>query len=214
MDNDFFKKSNGKKLVFMDLETFNVNLNFYNNRPWQVGMIRVVENKIQDRFDEMVKWDCGLKISDEAARITRFDQKKFNKLAKPESEIFPTVYEWLDDCDYIVGHDILGFDMYLIREWCKIYDKPYDHLFEKSVDTLAIGRGIRSEYYFKKEEEDFFDYQYRLLSYRSKGIRTSLSELGKYYNINHNYETLHDAINDLELNLKVWNKLKIDMSRI
>ena len=198
----------------MDLETFNVNLNFYNNRPWQVGMIRVVQNKIQDRFDEMVKWDCGLKISDEAARITRFDQKKFNKLAKPESEIFSTVYEWLDDCDYIVGHNILGFDMYLIREWCKIYDKPYDHLFEKSVDTLAIGRGVRSEYYFKKEEEDFFDYQYRLLSYRSKGIRTSLSELGKYYNINHNYETLHDAINDLELNLKVWNKLKIDMSRI
>ncbi len=214
MDNDFFKKSNGKKLVFMDLETFNVNLNFYNNRPWQVGMIRVVENKIQDRFDEMVKWDCGLKISDEAARITRFDQKKFNKLAKPESEKFTTGYEWLADCDYIVGHNILGFDMYLIREWCKIYDKPYDHLFEKSVDTLAIGRGIRSEYYFKKEEEDFFDYQYRLLSYRSKGIRTSLSELGKYYNINHNYETLHDAINDLELNLKVWNKLKIDMSRI
>ena len=214
MDNDFFKKSNGKKLVFMDLETFNLNLNFYSNRPWQVGMIRVVQNKIQDRFDEMVKWDCGLKISDEAARITRFDQKKFNKLANPESEIFPTVYEWLDDCDYIVGHNILGFDMYLIREWCKIYNKPYDHLFEKSVDTLAIGRGVRSEYYFKKEEEDFFDYQYRLLSYRSKGIRTSLSELGKYYNINHNYGTLHDAINDLELNLKVWNKLKIDMSRI
>ena len=37
---------------------------------------------------------------------------------------------------------------------------------------------------------------------------------GKYYNIDHNYETLHDAINDLELNLKVWNKLKIDMSRV
>ena len=54
MDNDFFKKAAGKDLVFMDLETFNVNLNFYNNRPWQVGMIRVVKNKIQDRFDEMV----------------------------------------------------------------------------------------------------------------------------------------------------------------
>ena len=48
MDNDFFKKAAGKDLVFMDLETFNVNLNFYNNRPWQVGMIRVVKNKIQD----------------------------------------------------------------------------------------------------------------------------------------------------------------------
>ena len=80
--------------------------------------------------------------------------------------------------------------------------------------TLETINNENKHAYFKKEEEDFFDYQYRLLSYRSKGIRTSLSELGKYYNINHNYETLHDAINDLELNLKVWNKLKIDMSRI
>ena len=104
--------------------------------------------------------------------------------------------------------------MYLIRDWCKIHGKPYAHLFKKCIDTLSIGRGIRTEYYFKKEEGNFFDYQYRMLTHRVKGIRTSLTELGKYYNIDHDYSTLHDAINDLKLNLKIWRKLKLEMSKI
>jgi hypothetical protein len=32
--------------------------------------------------------------------------------------------------------------------------------------------------------------------------------MGKYYNIKHDYDKLHNALVDLELNLKVWNKLK------
>ena len=53
-----------------------------------------------------------------------------------------------------------------------------------------------------------------MLTHRVKGIRTSLTELGKYYNIDHDYSTLHDAINDLKLNLKIWRKLKLEMSKI
>jgi hypothetical protein len=32
--------------------------------------------------------------------------------------------------------------------------------------------------------------------------------LGKEFSIEHEYDRLHDAIIDLKLNLKVWNKLK------
>ena len=46
------------------------------------------------------------------------------------------------------------------------------------------------------------------MSKRVKGVRTNLTALGKEYNISHDYEKLHDALVDLELNLKVWNKLK------
>ena len=48
MDKEFFTNDHKHTLVFMDLETFNVNLNFYNNRPWQVGMIKVVRKKSAD----------------------------------------------------------------------------------------------------------------------------------------------------------------------
>ena len=43
---------------------------------------------------------------------------------------------------------------------------------------------------------------------RRKGVRTNLISLGKEFKIEHNYDKLHDAIVDLELNLKVWNQLK------
>jgi hypothetical protein len=43
---------------------------------------------------------------------------------------------------------------------------------------------------------------------RKKNVKSSLTFLGKENGIEHDYESLHDAINDLDLNLKVWNKLK------
>ena len=42
-----------------------------------------------------------------------------------------------------------------------------------------------------------------------KGVRTNLKALGKFYDIDHDYENLHNALVDLELNIKVWDKLKV-----
>ena len=43
---------------------------------------------------------------------------------------------------------------------------------------------------------------------RKKGMRTNLAALGREYEIKHDDESLHDAVVDLELNVKVWNKIK------
>ena len=64
---------NQSKLVFIDFETFNVNLNFFSNRPWQVAMLKVEDGRLKDSVDEMLKWDSDLKISKEAARITGYN---------------------------------------------------------------------------------------------------------------------------------------------
>ena len=56
---------NQSKLVFIDFETFNVNLNFFSNRPWQVAMLKVEDGRLKDSVDEMLKWDSDLKISKE-----------------------------------------------------------------------------------------------------------------------------------------------------
>ena len=53
------------------------------------------------------------------------------------------------------------------------------------------------------------EYQYKCTcNTRVKGVRTNLSSLGKEYEIDHDYEKLHDALVDLQLNIKVWNKIK------
>ena len=77
----------------------------------------------------------------------------------------------------------------------------------KIIDTLSIARGIKiSEEY--KPGDNFLEYQYKMINVIRKGMKTSLSALGKQYDIDHDYDNLHDALVDLELNIKVWNKLK------
>jgi len=60
-------------------------------------------------------------------------------------------------------------------------------------------------------KESLIEYQYKLLHTYKKGIKTNLTALGKDYTIDHDYENLHNAIVDLELNLKVWNKIKFQV---
>ena len=52
------------------------------------------------------------------------------------------------------------------------------------------------------------DFQIKMLNFRKKGMRTALGALGKSHGIQHDYAKLHDALVDLELNIKVWDKLK------
>ncbi len=85
--------------------------------------------------------------------------------------------------------------------------KDYKHLLPKIIDTMCLARGIKCGIFFK-ENEDFLAYQYKMLNERRKGMRTNLTSLGKEFDIEHDYANLHDAIVDLELNLKVWNKIK------
>ena len=109
-----------------------------------------------------------------------------------------------------MGHNILGFDIYLIKEMYLLKGKRIDHLVEKIIDTNCIAKGVKFPVE-KMPNEDLIDYQYKLLHTRRRGVKTNQTALGKEYKIEHDYERLHDAIVDLELNLKIWNKLKFQI---
>ena len=196
-----------KKLVFIDCETYNLCLSFCHNVAWQISMISTDGTYKKDERDFYIKWDTPFKISDDAKRITRYNESFVNKNGKEPKDVFPIIKKWLDGADYIVGHNIIGFDIYLIKEMYKMFGEDYKHLVPKLIDTNCIARGVKMEIPYKPEE-DFTEYQYRIVNTRRKGVRSSLTALGKEFNIDHDYDKLHNAIVDLELNLKVWNKLK------
>ena len=54
------------------------------------------------------------KLMADIGKIT-FDT--LEKFSIPYDEIFPTIRDWLDNCDYIVGHNTLGFDIYLLKDY-------------------------------------------------------------------------------------------------
>jgi len=202
-----YEGEKGKTFVFIDCETLNLCLNFCHNLPWQVAMIKTVDGKKIDEKDIYIKWDTKLKISSGAARITKYNPSTIEKRGVPPEEIFPTIQDWLDNADYIVGHNIIGFDIYLIRDYYKKMGKAWKHLMPKIIDTMCLSRGLKMDVPYSASE-DFLEYQYKLAHMRTKGVKTNLKAMGKDFSIQHDYDRLHNAIVDLELNLKIWNKLK------
>jgi len=207
MDEHLLRYNKDKTLVFIDCETFNLCLNSCHNIPWQIAMIKVKGDKKIEEKNFYLKWDTNLKISQDAARITRYDHKKVEKEGKDPKEVFPTIKDWLDHADYILGHNTLGFDIYLIKEYYKFMGLKSNHLVSKFIDTNAIARGIKYGTPFNKSD-NLIEYQFKIYHTKKKNIKSSLTFLGKENGIDHDYEKLHDAINDLDLNLKIWNKLK------
>tara|TARA_B100002019_G_scaffold277821_1_gene278037 strand:+ start:62 stop:589 length:528 start_codon:yes stop_codon:yes gene_type:complete len=170
-------------------------------------MIKVKGKKIIDRKNFFIKWDTKLKISQDAARMTGYSEKNMKKNAVSPEEAFPTIHDWLENCDYICGHNVLGFDIYLLRGLYKYFNKNYQPLVPKVIDTFAVAKGIKLNYKYDKNQ-DFTEYQYRVINTIKRGLKCSLGALGKEFDIDHDESKLHDALVDLELNVKVWNHLK------
>ena len=207
MDEHLLRYDKKKTFVLIDLETFNLCLNFCHNLPWQIGMIKAKGDFKLDSKNYYINWDTKLKISQDAARITRYDHKKVQRDGLNIKDTFPTIKDWLDHADYIVGHNILGFDVNLIKELYKTMGCKWDHLMPKIIDTNCMARGIKYNMPYKPNE-NLLEYQYKIYHTRRIDVKSSLSFLGKENGIEHDYDKLHDALNDLDLNLKVWNKLK------
>jgi len=170
-------------------------------------MIKVKDGKKTAEKDFYIKWNTDLKISKEAARITRYSQTKMDKIGVTPEEVFPTIQDWLDNCDYIVGHNVLGFDFYLLKHFYALMGEKHAHLAPKMIDTHCLARGVKFGSKLSSNES-LLSFQYRMLHTRKKGVKTNLAALAKEFEIKHNPDKLHDAIVDLELNIKVWDKLK------
>jgi DNA polymerase III epsilon subunit-like protein len=210
MDKDLLRFDKNKTIVFADYETLNLCLNFCHNFPWQVGMIKVRGNEIIDRKDIYVnylKFNPNLKISKEAAEVTKYDHAKLLRLGVTQEEAFKEMSEWFDNCDHIIGHNFIGFDLYLTRDWYNLHGRGYQHLLPKLIDTKCLAQGVKLNLPYKPGE-NFLEYLFKMHHKRVKGVKTRLEILGKEYGIQHDYANLHDAMVDLELNIKVWHKLK------
>jgi DNA polymerase III epsilon subunit-like protein len=207
MDEHLLRFDKDKIYTFIDCETENLCLNDFQNLPWQIGMIQTKGEKRTGERDLWIQWDRDINMSADAARITKFNREKYDSLKRPYDEVFEEMRSWVDNCDYIVGHNVLGFDVYLINNFYKKMGLSYQHIAPKMIDTNCLAKGVKFGLRLAPKES-LLSYQYRLLHKRKRGVRTSLIALGKEYEIDFDPTKLHEALYDLELNIKVWDKLK------
>ena len=199
-----FKKD--LNLLIFDYETCNLNLCSPDNKPWQLGFMVVRKGKIEERVDYRLRWE-GLQVSPEAAKITGFNPKKHEELAIDPKEALTHFEKYLYNDDYIkVGHNLLGFDVYIHSIHRRLLNLPPDYSYLTNlIDTACIAKSIKKEIKFKNG--NLLSWQYKLSSLIERGLRVNLQQCCKDYSIDFDPALLHDALYDIEKNYEVFKKM-------
>lgn len=211
MDGDLMKYNKSIKYSWIDVETYNLNLSFKFNRPWSIGIINVKGNEILEEKQICLDWSKvapELKIGVEAAYITHFNELEHKKVALQPEEAFWMFWNDLKNADFICGHNILRFDIYLLRGYAEYMGEDWKWIVPKIIDTKAIAQGWKMGIPYTKNQGDFLEYEYKYANAHVKGIKTSLGVLAKEFGIETDEGKLHSAIYDLSINKQVFDKLK------
>ena len=67
-------------------------------------------------------------------------------------------------------------------------------------------RDVWSEKEIKPPKEKVLSWQYKLTSFRERGLKASITALCKSYDLNFNPAKLHDAIYDVKMNYEIFRR--------
>jgi len=208
MKETLLRFNKNQRYVVFDTETEGLNL--VTSRPWQIAWLVAQGDKIISRTDRFIHWP-SLNVSEGAARITGFSQKEYEKKSRPPNEVWEEFSQDLfDENNIIIGQNLLGFDVYMVDIWRKGLLEPLDQEYiSRIIDTKALATAIAKNIPYTSG--DFINWQYRLLHYRERGLKTSQAFLLKHYGIDHDPKRLHDALYDIEMNFKIFQKQLFDL---
>ena len=122
MKESLLRFKNKQKYLIFDYETCNLNLVSTENKPWQLAFMLFEGQRKLDEADYLLSWK-DLKVSKDAARITGFTKKEYDKRKSCPRKALDHFEKYLyDDSVIKVGHNVLGFDTYIHnihRKLCK-----------------------------------------------------------------------------------------------
>lgn len=195
------------KQLFMcfDMESYNLNLVGNGNLPWQISWRIFDAKNLYDKQDHYVNW--GKAPSKEIQELTNYSQKRMDEEGREPEEVIEELNELLyDDKIYIVGHNLLGFDIYLYNLYREKLGFKKDYSFiDRVIDTLCLAKA--SKFSIDVDQENFTLWQLKMTKVFGRNMRCKLSDLGKEFGIDFDEKKLHDASYDIWLNEEVFKKL-------
>lgn len=208
MKESLLRFQKNKNYLVFDYETCNLNLTA-NNKPWQLAFLVIENNKIVESKDYWLKWD-ELHVSPEAAKITGFTEAKYKKKATCPKAALDHLEKYLYDDSYLkVGHNLLGFDVYMHNLHRKLVDSTAqaDYSYtEHLVDTLCLAKALKKRIKLDKDD-DFLAWQYRLNHLIERGLSCNLKQCCKDFDVDFDEKMLHDALYDINVNFEVFKKM-------
>ena len=208
---DLLRFDKTSEFVVVDFETESLCLYTPRNLPWQVGMIKFNGVSNIEEYARFIKWHRPPNVSEGAARVTHFDPTNVEKYGVDYKEVVKTIVDWTKSAKYILGQNFLGFDIYILQYMYRMMGESTDGIAEKVLDTHALAKGLKINYKYNPETMTLLGYQYTMINTIVKKVKTNLEALGREYGIEHDFSSLHDALSDVSLNIKVWHKLKFQV---
>jgi DNA polymerase III epsilon subunit-like protein len=204
-----FNKS--QKYMIFDFETCSLNLGSLENKPWQLAFLIIENDKIKESCNYWIKWD-KLNMSKEAAQITGWTKRKYEKNAVDPKAPLEHFEKYLYDDDYIkLAHNGLGFDIYIHSIYRQLMGMKPDYSYlNRVIDTNCLAKSVKCEIDYDKNI-DLLAWQYKLCHHIKRGVRTSLKQCCKDYDIPFDPKKLHDAMYDIQKNYEVFKKLIWDV---
>lgn len=208
------KDNKKQKYICFDFETCGLNLLSPNNKPWQLSYIIAEGKKILHEEDCYIKWP-DLKLSEEARKITRFDDAKYHRLAQDPKKVLENFEKYIYDQDYIlVGQNLLGFDVYIHNIYRKLLGLDSDFSYiDRIYDTNCVAKALKKGVSTPTSLDKFINWQYRWNEFRQRNLRTSIKAQLKQYKIPFDENKLHDSLYDVQMNFQIFLKqlVQIDL---
>jgi DNA polymerase III epsilon subunit-like protein len=148
-----------------------------------------------------------LSVSVDAARITGFSEHTYHKKKKDKLQVLEFFDKFLYNPDYlIIGHNIIGYDVYIHNVLRKACGKSTDYSYmNRVIDTNCLSKAYKMG--LKKVDDNLTLWQYKLNNYIKKGLKTSQITMLKEFSIPFEADKLHDAVYDVKMTLKLFHKL-------
>jgi DNA polymerase III epsilon subunit-like protein len=202
--NNLLRYDFNKKWLIFDTETEGLNL--HSTRPWQLSYCVFKGNKMVEKHNKFLKWD-DLNVSEGAAKVTNFSMKNYLKKAEDPCEIMKHFNSLLYDDDYYIsGANLIGFDIFVIANCHRLLGMPIDYSYiERIFDIQNIEKAIELNYQ-KPDSQSQTAWNFKLKSFRRKGLKTNVEYLSKKYSIEYDRNNAHDALYDINLTWQILKK--------
>lgn len=210
--NNIFGEKLNKRYIVFDSETCHLNLYWIENRSWQWSWIKMIDNKVLSEHDYYVKWPI-LNVSDDAAKVTHFSHETVNNKGQDPKIVLDKLNEWiLDENNYLVAHNALNFDVYMYQIHRRNLGLDYDWSFiDRIIDTNALFKGILLGIK-RSPNESLLAYQYKLASFKQKGLKSSLGVMCKHYGVDYSQLEAHNGLADVRCLCKCWSKMQLEIA--
>lgn len=185
-------------------------LSLFHSRPWQIAWCVADNKEIKTTKSAFIRWP-DLNVSAEAARITRFNRDLYEATARPADEVLAEFEAVLYDPSIeTVWQNGLGYDLYAHRTWRRALGLPIDDSYLiRSIDLTSLTKALKKGWTPDiSSPEAFLAWQYKMDAFWEKGLTTRLEVCAKEEKLDHDLTTLHDALSDIVLMMKVyWKRL-------